>query len=257
MPTVKANDLNVHYIERGAGEPIVFVHGNWATAGWWEPTLEQLPDGWRGIAPDMRGRGGTTGPDSGYAIPSLAADLLAFADALGLEAFHLVGHSLGSAVAMQAALDQPERIRTLTVVAPAWVDGMPEAFNAPEQQLALKANPAIFEQAMRAIIPAPEDPALFERLLREGIEQTEPAALHNLDALLSWKPGDSLRDLPMPKLVVNGANDVLTGGAVAERAAQALGARHEVLPAVAHAPNLEAVDAWMRLLLDHVTQARS
>ncbi len=104
MPAVRARDLLVHYLERGTGEPAVLVHGNWATSSWWEPVLDRLPAAVRGIAPDLRGRGRTAGPDSDYSIPSLAGDLAAFADPLGLERFHLVGHSLGSAVAMELAL---------------------------------------------------------------------------------------------------------------------------------------------------------
>src|SRR5438105_2919936 len=122
MPFVKAGDLNVHYIEAGTGTPLILVHGNWGSCAWWEPTLTRLPAGYRGIAYDVRGRGQTVGQDSGYTMPELAADLGAFADALGLDRFHLVGHSLGTAIAMQYTLDHPARVRTLTVVAPAWVD---------------------------------------------------------------------------------------------------------------------------------------
>lgn len=119
MPAINANDLNVHYIEAGEGVPIVFVHGNWTTSLSWRPVLERLPEGYRGVAYDGRGRGETTGPDNDYTMSELAADLLAFADALGLDSFHLVGHSLGSGIAMQFALDHPERLRSLVVVSPA------------------------------------------------------------------------------------------------------------------------------------------
>jgi pimeloyl-ACP methyl ester carboxylesterase len=72
--------------------------------------LARLPDGCRGIACDLCGRGRTTGPDSDYSMPSLAADLRAFIETLGLEAPHLVGHSLGSAVAMEYALQHPAQV---------------------------------------------------------------------------------------------------------------------------------------------------
>jgi pimeloyl-ACP methyl ester carboxylesterase len=129
MPSIHAGDLDVYYIENGTQGglgSIIFVHGNWATSSWWEPVLARLPDNsWRSIAYDVRGRGRTTGPDSDYSIPSLAADLGSFIAALGLDSPHLVGHSFGSAIVMQYALDHPAKVRSLTVVAPAWVDGMP------------------------------------------------------------------------------------------------------------------------------------
>ena len=126
MPFINSGDLNVHYIENGTQGglgTIVFVHGNWATSSWWEPVLASpLTKPWHGIAYDVRGRGRTTGPDSDYSIPSLAGDLGSFIDALGIEVPHLVGHSLGSAIVMQFALDHPAKVRSLTVAAPAWVE---------------------------------------------------------------------------------------------------------------------------------------
>jgi len=255
MPFVRAGDLNVHYLEQGAGMPIVFVHGNWGSAAWWEPVLARLPAGYHGIAPDVRGRGQTEGPDSDYTMPSLAADLRAFADALELDRFHLVGHSLGTAIAMQFALDNPQRVRTLTVVAPAWVDGMPEMLNNPTGQEALKANKALFGQALKALAPAAPADAYWQRLVDEGHEQRLVAALRNVPACLNWKPGDRLRESGVPALVIDGAQDILTGGANAERAAAALGARHVVMPDVGHSPNIEAPDAFVALLLEHIKES--
>ena len=72
-------------------------------AGAGEPADQAL----RGIAYDVRGRGRTTGPDSDYSIPSLAADLGSFIDALGIAVPHLVGHSLGSAIVMRVRARSP------------------------------------------------------------------------------------------------------------------------------------------------------
>ena len=156
MPSVHAGDLDVYYRENGAqGEhgAIVFVHGNWATSSWWEPVLARLPAPlWRGIAYDVRGRGRTTGPDSDYSIPSLAADLGSLIEALGLETPHLVGHSLGSAIVMQYALDHPAKVRSLTVVAPAWVDGMP---NHPPDTLDWKGSGSCKTTRRRSLTPCP------------------------------------------------------------------------------------------------------
>ena len=252
MPMLHAADLDVHYIESGdpRGTPALFVHGNWGTASWWEPLLGRLPAGYRGLAYDVRGRGQTVGPDSSYAIEALAADLLAFATAAGAPRFHLVGHSLGTAIAMQAALDAPDRIRSLAAIAPAWVDGMPAAYNVPAGQIAIKQDAALFATALKPLAPTAPDDDLWRRLVREGHGQRIEAALRNLDALLAWKPGDRLRAIPAPKLVIAGALDPLTGGPNAERAAAALGAKLVVLDGVGHSPNIEAPDRVMALLAE-------
>jgi pimeloyl-ACP methyl ester carboxylesterase len=255
MPTVRAGDLVVSYFERGSGAPVVFLHGNWATGSWWEPVLARLPAGWRGLAYDLRGRGLTTGPDSDYGIPSLAADLRAFADALGLGPLHLVGHSLGSAVAMQFALEHPGWVRSLAAVAPAWVDGMPRAALTADRQRLLKADPALFARASRAVAPTAPDDDFWRRLVVEGHRQRLSAALGAVNALSRWRPGDRLRSIACPKLVVGGAADLLIPAPVVARAAAALGARRVTLPGVGHSPNIEAPDALVRCLLPHFARS--
>ena len=257
MPFVKAGDLRVHYLEAGEGEPVLFVHGNWASAGWWEPCLARLPVGYHGLAPDMRGRGRTIGPDSDYSIAALAADQLALADALGFERFHMVGHSLGAAVAIQAALDAPSRIVTLTVIAPPWADGMPQALNRPDRQRMLKAQPQLLRMALKAMAPGVPDDAFWRRLMDEGYAQRIEAAVGNMLALSSWKPGDALQTIKAPKLVIGGARDPLITPAVVERVASLLGGVPVLLAGVGHSPNLEAPDTVMALLARQLGLARA
>jgi pimeloyl-ACP methyl ester carboxylesterase len=254
MPSIQAGDLNIHYIEQGEGIPVIFIHGNWSTSSWWGPVLERLPSGLRGIAYDMRGRGKTEGPDNNYTMPEMAADLRAFCDGLNLERFHLVGHSLGSAVAMQFTLENPERVLTLTCVSPAWVDGMPPAYNVPAGQIAIKNDRALFGQALKAQAPAVPDDDFWQHLLSEAHEQRIEAALRNLPALVDWKPGDNLKEISMPALIISGELDVLTGGANADRAAAALGAPHIVIPGVGHSPIVEAPEEFVTLLAEHLRQ---
>ncbi len=248
MPKVRAGDLEVFWIERGAGAPVIFCHGNWSTSSWWEPALERLPTGVRGIAYDMRGRGRTVGPDSSYSIPSLAGDLVSFADALGLADFHLVGHSLGSAVAMQVALDCPGRPRSLTALSPAWIDGLPPVFDNAAHQRALSADPGILARALGPLAPACPRDAFWERLIAEGHGQRLEAALLNLDALRQWIPGDRLGTLKIPTTVISGALDILIGAETPRRVAAAMNASHVVLPSVGHCAQIEAPDAFAEAL---------
>jgi pimeloyl-ACP methyl ester carboxylesterase len=252
VPTLRAGDLEVHFLEAGdrTGTPVVFVHGNWATSSWWEPLLARLPAGYRGLAYDVRGRGGTTGPDSSYAIDELGRDLTAFATAAGADRFHLVGHSLGGAIAMQAALDVPDRVRSLVAIAPAWVDGAPPIYNQPDRQLQLQNDAAFFASALKPLAPTVPDDDYWKRLVREGHAQRTAATLRNLDALEAWRPGDRLGAVHAPKLVIAGALDPLTGGPTAVRAAQALDARLVTLEGVGHSPNIEVPDRVMALLTE-------
>ena len=256
MPSIHAGDLDVHYIENGTQGglgSIIFVHGNWATSSWWEPVLARLPDNsWRGIAYDVRGRGRTTGPDSDYSIPSLAADLGSFIAALGLDSTHLVGHSFGSAIAMQYALEHPANVRSLTVVAPAWVDGMPNPPGTLERQRKLQDNAAAFFDAMSWLCPSMPVGSFWNRLLIEGHEQRWEATKGNVEALANWKPGKRLRGIPCPKLVIGGEDDPLVNAVIVEKAAAALDALRVMMPGVDHGMIIEAPDRFLSYFTEFI-----
>jgi pimeloyl-ACP methyl ester carboxylesterase len=254
VPRVQAGDLDTFYLDAGSGAPVLLVHGNWASSTWWEPVLARLPAGRRGIAPDLRGRGRTRGPDRGYDIASLASDVLAFANALGLDRFDVVGHSLGSCVAMEIALHHGDRLRSLVVVSPGWIDGMPGAYAVPERQKQLKEDPAFLAMALRAIVPGQDDD-LWRRLLDDASMQTLEAAYALLPSLTEWKPGDALGAISVPRVVISGANDLFTGGPNATRVAQALRCELITMPNVAHGPMIEAPDEFARVLFTHLSPA--
>ena len=86
--------------------------------------------------------------------------------------------------------------------------------------------------------------------MREGHAQRLDAALRNLEALLAWRPGDRLAAITAPTLVIAGALDPLTGGANADRAAAALGAKLVTLDGVGHSPNIEAPQRVAALLAE-------
>jgi pimeloyl-ACP methyl ester carboxylesterase len=262
MASVAAADSMIHYREWGterAGElPIVLLHGNWSTHRWWIPVAERLGEllGERWLlAPDLRGRGDTQGPDHGYTVPELAEDLRAFMRALGLARVHLVGHSLGTGVAMQLALDEPECVASLVAVAPVWPDGMPEVHARRDEQDAVHADQARFGRLMRSMAPTAELGELWDELVITGHRQRPIATMRNLDALIDWRPGDRLRALTMPRVVVDGERDRLCGGETARRAAEVLGCERVVLAGIGHSPNLEAPAAVARVIADVVRSA--
>lgn len=123
--------IDMHFVERGpaTGETILFLHGYTDTSRSWLRVLDKLeqirPD-LRMIAVDLRGHGASTLPESPecvgnpgecFSMDDFAADVLAFMDAMGIPRAHIVGHSLGTFIAQEIALTQPERVETMTLVA--------------------------------------------------------------------------------------------------------------------------------------------
>ncbi|MEM9773115.1 MAG: alpha/beta hydrolase [Chloroflexota bacterium] len=118
---IQTDRINQHVLmTEGEGTPVIFIHGNCSSATFWEETMLRLPDGFIGIAPDQRGYGDTEPIviDATQGLDDMAADILALADKMGHEHFHLVGHSMGGNVVMKMALMAPTKILSMTLAAP-------------------------------------------------------------------------------------------------------------------------------------------
>jgi pimeloyl-ACP methyl ester carboxylesterase len=114
--TVTRGNANVSYLERGAGMPLVLLHGIGSGARSWRHQLDGLSSRLRVIAWDAPGYGSSTVLQPAEpCAEDYANSLHEFADALGLERFHLVGHSLGCVIAARYARLHPERLLSLTL----------------------------------------------------------------------------------------------------------------------------------------------
>lgn len=108
--------LRFSALERGSGELVLCLHGFPDHARSYRFQLEALSDRYRVIAPMMRGYEPSS-QSGDYAVPTLALDVLAWLDELGVERCHLVGHDWGAIVAHVVALIAPQRLTSLTTVA--------------------------------------------------------------------------------------------------------------------------------------------
>ena len=115
-------ETNLYQAGANTGEPVLFVHGNVSSARFWDHTLAALPAGYFGFAPDLRGYGDSEPKpiDATRGVRDFSDDLRALVEALGLAGrkVHVVGWSVGGAVAMQYAVDHPGSVASVTLVAP-------------------------------------------------------------------------------------------------------------------------------------------
>ncbi len=119
---IQTSRLNTHVLTSGPddGAPVVFLHGNFSAATYWEETMLALPAGLRGIAPDLRGYGWTEDKlvDATRGMGDWVDDLAALFEALSIDRAHLVGWSLGGGVVFRFIADHPDSVLSATLIAP-------------------------------------------------------------------------------------------------------------------------------------------
>ncbi len=100
----------------GSGQVVMLVHGlGFRKKHWVHQVTALVNAGFTAVSFDLRGFGGSPLPDHAYDMAQLARDLEAVREHVGVECFHLVGHSLGGMVAVEYALTQPDRLESLTL----------------------------------------------------------------------------------------------------------------------------------------------
>ena len=203
--TVTTDRLTTRVLFAGPddGIPVLFIHGNFSSATWWEETMLALPPEYRAIAPDQRGLGESDPRvviNAQNGMGDFVADAIALMDYLGYDRFHLVGNSLGGLVAWWMMADAPERLISVTLAGP----GSPYGFGGTKDAHGTPtyddyagsggglANPVLYQGLMEGnrSTDSPFSPRMALRLLVWGppfIPQREEAFL---DAMFQVQLGD-------------------------------------------------------------------
>ncbi len=205
--------VNVLAMGEAAGPPIVLIHGFGGDLNNWMFNQPMLAERHRVYALDLPGHGRSAKQAGAGDLASLSATLLAMMDALEIESAHLAGHSLGGAVAMQAALDRPARAASLTLVASAglgpdidmdYIEGFQRAGRRKELKTVLQALFADPDLVSRDIV---EDLLKYKRL--DGAERALGAIAGAVfpEGRQASVLGHRLHQLDAPVQVIWGAED--------------------------------------------------
>ena len=231
---------------------LLLIHAFPLSADMWLPQLAKVPQGWRFIAPDVRGFRGA-GPAfedaqlSGATMDDYADDLVALIDHLDIERVAVAGLSMGGYIAMALAARAPERVTHLIVADTRMTADTPEGRAARDTMKAdvARDGPRAVADAMLpkliGVTSKAEQPDLNDAV-RHLIEINRAAGISGgIDALKS-RPArtEVLSRLTVPALVICGAEDVITPPAESEAMARTIpGARLEIIPRAGHLSNLE------------------
>jgi 3-oxoadipate enol-lactonase len=116
MPFFRDDDLSIHYLERGRGEPILLIHGLGSSGADWAFQVAALEHRFRIIIPDLPGSGHSRPPRSGYTIGGFAQALWKLMDHLKIETPNIIGFSLGGAVALEMSTLRPACVPRLGLI---------------------------------------------------------------------------------------------------------------------------------------------
>lgn len=234
----------LHYAESGSsdGEPVIFLHG-WPDSWFsFSRVLPLLPENLHAVAVDQRGFGDSDRPLSGYTIPEMAADVIAFLDALEIERATLVGHSFGTFVARQAAIAQPQRVAGLVLIGTGFAASNPVIRDLQDVLRGLP-DPVTVEFAREfqsSTVYRPLPPEFFERIVAESLKLPPRLWRLTIDRLVEYDDSRQLVRIEAPTLLLWGDRDALFSRADQDRFMEALpAARLMVYEETGHCPNWE------------------
>lgn len=266
--TVQVGDIAVAVQEYGDGEPLLVVNGTSQSLGFWADLVQVWAGDHRVITYDLRGMGGSGRGSGPFTVASLATDALGLLDALEVERTHVLGYSLGSAIAQELVLAAPERVASLVLYCTwarsdgyqrAMMTGLAHPWRTGDLAAALGALGVAFSPQL---LDSPEFGALIEELLPlfPSTEQQIRTTAEQWDADLGHDTLDRLGRITAPTLVIAGEQDLLTPPWHGEQVAAAIpGARLEMFtgPGSSHALGVERAAEFVPLVSGFLAEHRA
>jgi len=251
--TVEVDGRNIRYLLRGeGGVPIILVHGFGGDLNNWLFNHEALGANRAVYALDLPGHGASSKDVGEGSVAALAAVVSGFMAALGIDKAHLVGHSLGGAISLNVALDNADKVASLTLIGSAGlgsdIDGdYLQGFIAAERRKDLKPHvEKLFSDPALVTRQLINDLLAFKRI--DGVQ----SALETIMA--AFAPGgsqalvmrDNIGDVAVPVMVIWGSGDRIVPASHAEGLSG--NARVEVMAGQGHMVQMEAASEVNRLI---------
>jgi pimeloyl-ACP methyl ester carboxylesterase len=231
---VEVEDRLVRYRIAGEGPPLLLIHGLSGSTRWWAPVLPALAERRCVHLVDLPGFGRNRRGQR-FALAGAHRQLAAVLRGLGLDAVDVAGHSMGAAVAARLAVEEPDLVRRLALIAPA---GLPAG-----RSLLRHTGPLL--RALQLAGPR-FAPVLMTDALRAGPRTVVRAGLEVLAADL----GPELHRVAAPTLLLFGERDPMVPSAMARAWCAAMpAARSVVLDGAGHVPMFDRPDGLSRELM--------
>lgn len=232
-------DLYYHLYEggdEGLRPPVVLIHGAGGTHLYWPAEIRRLA-GYRVYAPDLPGHGKSPGRGK-QTITAYADAVLEWLSALGMHSLVLIGHSMGSAVAIHLALNHPEHVLGLGLI------GAGARLRVNPELLESAANETTFSRAVEMVVQfsfSPHASAQLVRLASQRMASTRPSVLQgDFLACNAFDETQRITQIHQPTLIICGEDDKMTPVRYAQFLANNIpGASLKIVPQAGHMVMLE------------------
>jgi pimeloyl-ACP methyl ester carboxylesterase len=253
MPQIEVDGSALYYEEAGEGLPLVLLHGLGASLEDWECQMPVFSQRYRVIAMDLRGFNRSPHGPGALSIPRFAADVWAMLAHLGVDRFHLIGHSMGGAVALQLALDHPGAVIKLVIAnsVPSFrPQTIKQRFEVWYRQVLMRLlGPLRLAQVgAQRMYPGEHQQALREKSAERGA-RNGPSYLEALKALTRWSVLARLQELRMPVLVLAAEHDYFSREDMLQFAHALPKGRFHLFPDAHHGLPLEQPQAFNAAVL--------
>jgi len=262
MPRVLLGDLNVYYEVHGEGGPLILLHGLGSSTRDWQFQLDEFAAHYQVITLDLRGYGQTDHPPGPYSIRLMSQDVIALMDYLEISSFHLLGYSLGGAVALQIAVDHAHRIDKLIVInsQPSFIPAnwrQKVEYYMRKMVVGTMGVQRLAPVIAKRLFPYHDQQDLRDLVIDRYSQNDAQAYLATLDALITWSIVPQLGKLHMPTLFIAAEHDYTPVEDKKRYVDQIPNARMVVVENSRHGTPLDQPEVFKGHVLDFLGAAQS
>ncbi len=262
MPRCRVRGVDLFYEERGQGPTLVLLHGLGNSSRDWEQQFPALEPNYRVIAPDFRGFGRSERPAGPYSVAEFAADISALLNALRVEQAHLLGFSMGGAVAFQLAVDEPWRWLTLTIVnsQPSFrAQGLRRKLEYWVRHVVVRVwgLDQLAAAVVRRLFPDPHQAELRAKMQGRYADNDADVYLKVISALVQWDVRDRLAEIGCPVLILAAEHDYFPLSDTRAYLPLLADARLQVVADARHGLPIGRPEQFNQLVLEFLDAARA
>jgi pimeloyl-ACP methyl ester carboxylesterase len=191
------------YLQQGSGNArLLFVHGWQADHTVWDDVIAGLGPAGQSVAVDLRGSGSSNGAGGPHSLERFAADLRELVDALGVGPVVVVAHSMGATVALRLAVDAPETVSGLILIAPVPASGAGFSPKGADYLRATAGDSVAARNWLSGMFTREVDAAVVDRLCVAAGTTPRDAALESFESWANADFAEATRTISAPAIVV-------------------------------------------------------